>query len=207
MLSLSLSLAARYIFHVVDRWIYRFDVFLITRKHFRLIFLATITIHLSITSISCFRFAFKLKFLAFYGEAYNRIFNFSRDFELVDIASSFQNIKNNKIRATDACLVWKGSWSSALVSFSHRSCFISTRGSWQRRFTIWRTIGVEKRTEDFSFESKKNLKTNWITIWNDFQEWIPRSNLYRETPINNKKEGKRVPCVNRASHAVIVGRF
>lgn len=124
-LSLSLSLAARYIFHVVDRWIYRFDVFLITRKHFRLIFLATITIHLSITSISCFRFAFKLKFLAFYGEAYNRIFNFSRDFELVDIASSFQNIKNNKIRATDACLVWKGSWSSALVSFSHRSCFIS----------------------------------------------------------------------------------
>lgn len=153
MLSLSLSLAARYIFHVVDRWIYRFDVFLITRKHFRLIFLATITIHLSITSISCFRFAFKLKFLAFYGEAYNRIFNFSRDFELVDIASSFQNIKNNPHNGCLPCL--EGKLVECTRVFFTPFLLYLQRGSWQRCFTIWRTIGVEKRTEDFSFDPNR----------------------------------------------------
>lgn len=203
-LPLSLSLAARYIFHVVDR-IHRFDVFLITRKHFRLIFLATITIHLSITSISCFRFGFKLKFLAFYGEAYNRIFNFSRDFELVDIASSFQNIKNNPRNGCLPCLEGKlvectRVFFTPFLLYLHERIVATMlhnlannrRGKANGRFLL-RSESIKKFKNELNYDMKR----------------FPRMNTSLESisPINNKKEGKRVPCVNRASHAVIVGRF
>lgn len=66
------------------------------------------------------------------------------------------------------------------------------RGKANGRFLL-RSESIKKFKNELNYDMKR----------------FPRMNTSLESisPINNKKEGKRVPCVNRASHAVIVGRF